>query len=119
MGRVSYISGTPVSRYEDYMRLAAEARLLSPMRVKVGAVLVKGGRVIKVASNMPGGSCKHLSQWSRHAEVRATLNVDARGGTVYVYRAHGLTGLPMLAKPCHNCEGWLNYIGVKQVKWST
>ena len=108
-----------MSRYEDYMRLAAEARLLSPMRVKVGAVLVKGGRVIKVASNMPGGSCKHLSQWSRHAEVRVTLNVDARGGTVYVYRAHGLTGVPMLAKPCPNCNGWLNYVGVKQTKWST
>lgn len=94
------------------MRLASEARLLSPMKVKVGAVLVKGGRVIKVASNMPGGSAKHLAQWSRHAEVRATLNVDARGGTVYVYRAHGLTGVPMLAKPCSGCQEWLDYVGI-------
>ena len=104
-----------MSRYNDYMRLASEARLLSPMKVKVGAVLVKGGRVIKVASNMPGGSSRQLGQWSRHAEVRATLNVDARGGTIYVYRGHGITGVPMLAKPCTACQSWLDYVGVKSV----
>ena len=107
-----------MSRYNDYMRLASEARYLSPMKVKVGAVLVKGGRVIKVSSNMPGGSSKHLSQWSRHAEVRATLNVDARGGVIYVYRGHGITGEPMLAKPCNACQEWLDYVGVSRVYFS-
>lgn len=102
------------------MRLASEARLLSPMKVKVGAALVKGGRVIKVASNMPGGSSKYqVSPWSRHAEVRATLNVDARGGTIYVYREHGITGAPMLAKPCKHCEGWLEYVGVKSIHYTS
>ena len=71
------------------------------MGTKVGAVLACGARVINFACNLYRNHSSidmPRSYWSKHAEFRVTLNTDATGATVYVYREHGLTGMPAMAK---------------------
>lgn len=111
-----------MNRTTRFLQLAADVRRQSTMHIKVGAVLVRGNRVVKLASNKEGSGRRirhtHLGLWSRHAEVRATINVDANGATVFVYREHASNATPLLAKPCVNCQEWLQYIGVVQAVYS-
>src|SRR3990167_2656867 len=105
-----------MTKEHRYLTLASDARKQSTMKIKVGAVLVRGSRVIKLAHNTMGKS--RTNSWSRHAEVRATINVNAEGCTIYIAREHGTLGSPMLAKPCHNCFEWLDYVGIKEVEFT-
>lgn len=100
------------------MDAAKAARTNSTMKTRVGASLVRGGRIMGVASNRMGAT-PSSSVWSRHAEVGVTMNKDAYGADVYVYREHGLHGTPMLAKPCSACREWLKDVGVRRVYYTT
>lgn len=99
-----------------YMELAAALSRQSSMPKQVGAIVVRGGRVLGVGFNREG-SCRHTpSAWSRHAEVAAVLDAgDARGCTLYVYR--GKMG-PRLSKPCQSCQTLLRAAGIKKVYYS-
>lgn len=107
-----------MNRTTRFFRYAKEIQRTSRMRQKVGAVVTRGSRAIKSACNAPGKP-RIIGAWSRHAEVRATLNINAEGTTVYVYRQHALNYTPLLAKPCSKCVDWLSYVGVKEVVYST
>jgi deoxycytidylate deaminase len=101
------------------MHVARAASRLSPMRTKIGACVVKGGRVLGVGYNRMGTSRLSVSKWSRHAEVCALLAAgDCKGAVLYVYREHGKTGEPMLAKPCEACSEAINIAGIKKVVWT-
>ena len=95
---------------------AREVRLESDLRTRVGAALARGPRIIGLASNRSGKS--PAGSWTRHAEVRVTLNKNAEGADVYVYREHGLNGKIMNAKPCAACAAWLRQLGVKRVYYT-
>jgi deoxycytidylate deaminase len=98
------------------MDAATEVRLESNMKQRVGAALVRGNRIIGLASNKTG--CSPAGGWSRHAEIRACINRNAFGASVYVSRVHGHSGTPLLAKPCRVCQAWLTTIGVRRVYFS-
>lgn len=102
------------------MHVARAAASLSPMRTKVGACVVRGGRVLGVGYNKMGSSRLSSSQWSRHAEVAALLSAgDCHGATLYVFRGHNKTGEPMLARPCEACAEAIKIAGVKRVVWTS
>ena len=103
------------SRFLNYAKYASAK---STMKQKVGAALARGSRLTKTACNTPGKP-RLIGAWSRHAEVRATLNVNAENATVFVYREHALNKNPLLARPCSTCVEWLKFVGVKEVVYST
>ena len=100
------------------MSIARAASKLSPMKPKLGAVVMKGGSVLGIGYNRPGSS-PH-SRWSRHAELTAIVAAgDCRGATLYVWRGHALTGEPLLAKPCSGCQEAISLAGIRKVIYST
>lgn len=99
------------------MSVARAASRHSTMRPKMGCAIVKGGAVLGIGWNRPGSTRTTL--WSRHAEITAIIAAgDVRGATAYVYREHGSTGTPLLAKPCMACAEALALAGVRKVVWS-
>ena len=94
----------------DYAKLASQC---SDLPIKVGAVLVDHGKVLRLGHNTLGRGTP--GTWTRHAEFRATMNIDARGRDLYVYRQNQLTGLPAMAKPCANCREVIATLGVRKV----
>ena len=97
---------------------AIAVREESDLRVKVGAAVVRGNRIISLAANKSGGSGKHGYQWSRHAELRCILRAEPRGCDIYVGRISGETGRLALAKPCAICEGLLGEAGIARVHYT-
>lgn len=95
-------------------------------RFRHGAVLVKGGSVINVASNSKNFSsfgnrfreeCGHATH---HAELGAILGVDSsttNGSVIYVVRINKKGELRM-SKPCKMCHQVLKFVGVKKVIYS-
>lgn len=106
------------NRIEGKLVAARTAARKSTMGIKMGAVLVRGNRVIKSGFNCVGKYPRYIGGWSRHAEAMATLNVNAQGATVYVFREHAKDKTPLLAKPCFRCVEWLSWLGVKNVIYS-
>lgn len=85
-------------------------------RYKVGAILVKSGKVISQGANSykthPKMGIKTL-----HAEIQALIGVrykDLSGATVYVARLNKLEKLGM-ARPCSTCHHILKEYGVRTV----
>ena len=107
-----------MNRIDRFLNEARIQRTHSTLPIRVGAVLTRGSRVIKGACNSEGKPPRYLEGWTRHAEVRATLNINAEGATVYVYREHATLKAPLLAKPCNHCVEWLTWLGVKSVIYS-
>lgn len=101
------------------LHVAAAASRLSAMKPRVGAAAVRGGRIIAIGYNRAGSSKQARDAWSRHAEVTACLRADLRGATMYVYREHGLTGEPLLARPCKSCWAVMRAAGVRRVVFTT
>lgn len=93
-----------------YAQLAAQC---SDLPIKVGAVLIDHGKVLRLGHNTWGRGTP--GTWTRHAEFRATMNIDARGKDLYVYRQNQLTGAPAMAKPCTHCYEYLQALGVRKV----
>ena len=108
-----------MDRVSRMLEAARYIRRQSTLPIKVGAVLVRGSRIIKAACNDEGKPPRFVGSWTRHAEVRATLNVNSEDATVYVYREHAQLHSPLLAKPCNHCVEWLTWLGVKEVIYST
>ncbi len=101
------------------MDVAKEVRLSSDCKIRMGACLEKGGRILGFASNKVGSMRGGHWEYSRHAEGRVLLNKDARGASLYIYREHGLRGTPMLARPCYRCSDLLAEAGLRIVYFST
>jgi len=94
---------------------------LSDCKMRHGAVVIKGGRVlgvgINVMKNDPNIVPDPKTQSSVHAEcaaIRACGNTDLRGATLYVARI-GKDGKPAMSKPCINCQKALRDRGIKKV----
>ena len=107
-----------MNRIDRFLGYARDIRRTSTLPIRVGAVLARGSRVIKSAANDSGKPPRYIGSWTRHAEVRATLNVNSENATVYVYREHQQLRSPLLAKPCNHCVEWLTWLGVKEVVYS-
>ena len=91
-------------------------------RWPVGAVLIRGGRLLAGASNdlRNSASVKGIpfEECSLHAEV-ATLRraTKTQGATIYVARVLR-TGSLGLAKPCRRCQKALVEAEIRQAVWT-
>jgi deoxycytidylate deaminase len=96
---------------------------------KMGAVVVKGRRILSVASNQINRGCAliHDKKWNNtlHAEAAAIYKLlkhhrlsDLAGADLYVTRISKVGHLRM-AKPCEFCEELARAVGIKQVFFST
>jgi len=72
---------------------------------KMGAIVVRGGRIISSAWN--------LAAWHRHAEARACYHkddTDLSGATLYVVRWKST-----MSKPCASCMEAIRKARIKKV----
>ena len=92
-------------------------------RARIGAVLVKGGRVLASANNELRFTRKAAATWeSTHAEEMVILNVlrqpgglqKLHGSTLYISRVKK-DGELGLAKPCANCQRLIDSVHIKKV----
>lgn len=107
------------------IRLAKKQALKSSFKQhRVGAVIVKGGRVLSTGFNEIAYS-KHIGKPTVHAEERAVVKLLARGqarslagSTIYVSRftRGGAVGL---AAPCSRCRELLRAVGISSVVYTT
>ena len=110
-------------RHLKYLKLAESKAFSSNYkRWPVGAVLVRGGRVLASASNdlrNPAGmDGVPFEECSTHAEIAALRRVKwPHGSTIYVARVLRI-GKRGLAKPCQRCQKELVAAGVRQAIWT-
>lgn len=102
------------------MRMAQEQSLLSSHKIKVGAALVKRGKILSVAYNISKTHPKYGSGFhsSLHAEGHALYMAiknksNVKGSDMYVFRRFG-----NMSKPCPCCEKILRRAGVRRVFFS-
>ncbi len=110
-----------------YLRLAAKAAEQSGHDTfRHGAVLIRGGSVLNIASN----SDNHTSFGQRfrtaagrathHAETACILGLDrsiTSGGTMYVARINK-AGEWKMSKPCSMCHEVMKFVGIKRVVYT-
>jgi len=106
------------------LSLAMNAAASSTCRMKHGAVIIRGGRVLSIGINkfrnnpavMPTEIAKQVC--SVHAEIDAIKKLDnARYATIYVARVNNL-GKPMLSKPCHACYDAITDAGINKIVYT-
>ena len=111
------------------MRLAFKvARESKFERARVGAVVVRGSRVLSTGCNRIGFS-KYLPdrrfRESVHAEAQAILELlkhrrgdELVGSTMYVSRINN-SGFARLSRPCPACKRLLEAVGIRKVFYTT
>ena len=102
--------------------IAKKTSKKSNCKTKLGAVLVRGSRVLAVAANTEGSSGKGEYLYSRHAEASlftGRRKFKSEPATVYVFRAHARTNKSLLSKPCGKCQRRMVKAGVTKVFYTT
>jgi dCMP deaminase len=88
---------------------------------QLGAVIVRGNRIISLGFNKNKTHTKSNHAWKRlHAEICAIIKSkeDLTGCTIYVYRETKLGNLGM-ARPCQSCMIAIQEAGIKKICYST
>ncbi len=100
---------------------AKKLSLTSGENFKIGAILVKGNRILSMGVNNrkthPKAEGPHRNV---HAEFQAILNAgltDTEGAVCYVYRATK-DGKNALSRPCISCTKLLKEAKIKKVYYS-
>jgi deoxycytidylate deaminase len=107
------------------IRLATKHASKSSYYFRLGAVIVKGNRVLSTGHNSISHCHVNDFKNSRHAEMDAILKLIKKqdglsslaGSTLYVSRITK-TGVG-LAKPCIKCLNLARSVGVKEVIYTT
>jgi|SRR6266850_6942409 len=107
------------------IRIASKQARKSPfVRHRLGAVIVKGNRVLSSGYNEIRYD-SWLKKSNRHAEEAAIVRLlkenrlsDLNGSTIYVSRVCP-SGRLGLAKPCKSCDQLIRSVGISQVVYST
>lgn len=88
---------------------------------QLGAVIVKGNRVISIGFNKTCTHPKSNHPYKRlHAEIAAILKAgrtDLQGACIYVYRENK-QGIPSNSMPCASCWSAIQEVGIRQVYYS-
>jgi len=80
----------------------------------VGAVVIKGGRVVSKAANMSRPYQKINCGF--HAEERALRgNKDFRGAVIIVVRSNVKSNISGLSRPCDKCMKVIRAKGIKKI----
>lgn len=110
----------------NHVDLAISEALKSNYKIKIGAVIFNGRRVISTGHNAAHRSARKLHpryqnyKGSVHAEVDAILKArtDLRRMKILVVRYSPRSKNLLLAKPCRLCEEYLRHVGIKKVFYS-
>ena len=120
-------SSKKTQRYFELARRMAKESTYGKLRH--GAVLVKGGRVVSVGFNK-GSYCAFGQRFrdihkyghaTQHAEISAILGISAKvtqGASIYVARINNENKFRM-SKPCCMCHEVMEFVGVKKVCYTT
>ncbi len=91
---------------------------------RIGAVIVKGSRILSTGYNQRRPS-NILKNPTLHAEAAAILKLlkagrqhDLVGSTIYVSRITP-GGRVALAKPCYNCMALIKSVGINRIYYTT
>ena len=88
---------------------------------QMGALAVRGGKVIGLAVNKMRNDPRIVMDWadcSFHAEVSLVSTTDVTGSIVYVARVIGNRERIALAKPCISCLRLLSEAGARRAVWT-
>ena len=108
-------------KHRRYLKLAKNVAMSSNERMKHGAVIVKGGRVLSVGINkfrnhpliIPSHQVK--TSCSVHAEIDALRKIkNANGATIYVARINK-EGVSRLSRPCKYCYDAIRSAGITKI----
>lgn len=112
-------------RDQAYLSVASYMATQSKCRMKHGAVVVRGGRVLGTGTNKERNhpmivSTDHIKQHcSVHAEIDAIRKArDVSGATVYVARVNK-RGQNRDSKPCSNCYKTMTELGIRKIVYTT
>lgn len=112
-------------RDQAYLSVASYLASQSKCRMKHGAVVVRGGRVLGVGVNKERNhpmivSTNHIKDHcSVHAEIDAIRKArDVSGATVYVARVNK-RGQSRDSKPCSNCYDTMTNLGIRKIIYTT
>ncbi|MFI5987852.1 hypothetical protein ACIBEA_44255 [Streptomyces sp. NPDC051555] len=102
-----------------FLALALKRAARSECRYRVGAVLVKGSRVLGQAANLPRNSpWVDFKNATWHAEEAVLRRFSPpRGAVLYVARLDR-RGRPALARPCPRCQLVLAANGIRTVHYT-
>jgi deoxycytidylate deaminase len=117
-------------KIQSLIQLAGKvAEQSSHAQFKHGAVLVRGGNVINVASN-DSRFCSFAERFNSnknkygtlHAELRVILGIDkcvTQGAMIVVVRLDNNNENDyMMSKPCSMCQKVMQFVGIKKVAFS-
>jgi deoxycytidylate deaminase len=112
------IESTSIDESDPIWAIAVSESSNSPMKFKLGAVVVKRGKVLGFGYNNSKTHPKFGSKdnfKTMHAEGSALycakkLGNNVAGATMIVYRRNGL-----ISKPCNSCEKMLKDAGIAKV----
>jgi len=109
---------------DHFIKLAVNTAFRSKSKFRLGAVLVKKGKVLSFDYNRMNRSHPVQQKFSKtpftiglHAEIACCLGVglrDLENSSVYVARVLR-NGESALARPCQGCERFLRNVGVREV----
>ena len=107
-------------------RLASKLASTSSFKYRLGAVIVKNGRVLSTGVNELRYTSAHIPKkhiTSLHAEqaaiVRLLRHLDKlAGATLYVSRVDR-EGRSRMARPCKMCQDLITAVGIKKVFFTT
>ena len=95
------------------------SKLSNHTRFKIGAVIVRGTKIISVGTNKYKTHPKSPHPYSSlHAEMAAVLLArhDVRGCDIYVYR-ETKAGVPAMSRPCVWCRPFIREAGLRRVHY--
>lgn len=112
---------TPVSKKESsFLAAASKIAATSPNRFRMGALIVKSGRVLGGAVNITKRSpSTPPNRFSTHAEIAAMNTAsETNGATLYVARLDKFDSTVM-AQPCGWCMQKILEYGIYRVVFTT
>jgi tRNA(Arg) A34 adenosine deaminase TadA len=109
---------------KDFIRLAMKVARKSPCSFKIGALVVKGGRVLSWGHNKDKTDPIRIRRPNPyvdklHAELVALHGITETGGcTLYVVRVGRVKSMA-LAKPCRMCMEMIRKAKIRKLIYST
>jgi len=105
---------------------AVDQAIKSEYYQKVGAIIFDKNIIVSTGYNQPLRSVRSATfkffknKYSVHAEVDAIIKAkcDLKGKSILVVRINS-EGKLMKAKPCSYCRDYLNYVGIKNIYYSS
>lgn len=113
-----------LSKLRYLKKIAIKELEKSVYRVRVGAVIFNGHRIIGIGHNINRThpmTRKYFCHGTLHAEIVAALSStpeDLVGSSIFVYRMTK-SGHPAFAMPCPQCAQILRDFRVKMAYWTT